>query len=438
MFEVVAESIELLRGVVATLDPALLEGADAKRLVEQFIELERLAAAGRTLTVPRVAETNAWQVDGAFRDVSAWLAAKSQSTVGRAKATIETAERLGALSATSDALRAGALSEVQADVIAAAAIADPQAESALLECAAANGVKGLKDECARVEAAASVDQAERYARARANRYLRHRRISDVEGLIELRGPLEQTATVMAALVPYETDEFRDARASDRREEPEALAFDAAVQLADDSAAGRFSGSQGRAPATVVFRVDHSAFVRGHTEPGEICEIAGIGPVPVFVAQKLAVDAVFKALIVDGTDVRAVSHLGRTIPARLRTAVVEEFGECAIAGCHVSRHLEIDHNTPVCEHGPTELGNLCRLCRFHHWHKHAFNERVEGEGTNRHLVPDTNRPPPGLRPTGKSPGRQLPARQTAADDVPNSESGRAPTKRGSPQLAMTCA
>ena len=73
--------------------------------------------------------------------------------------------------------------------------------------------------------------------------------------------------------------------------------------------------------------------------------------------KLSGDAILKALIHDGTDVLAVSHLGRTIPARLRTAVVELFSECAIEGCHVNRHLEIDHNTPVSEQGPTALWNL---------------------------------------------------------------------------------
>jgi hypothetical protein len=71
VFEVLAKSIESLRKMLATLDPAVLEGADAKRLVEQFVELEGLAAAGRTLALPRVAETNAWQADGLFRDVSA-------------------------------------------------------------------------------------------------------------------------------------------------------------------------------------------------------------------------------------------------------------------------------------------------------------------------------------------------------------------------------
>jgi hypothetical protein len=433
VFEVLAESIESLRGVLAILDPAVLEGADAKRLVDQFVELERLAAAGRTLALPRVAETNAWQVDGAFRDVSAWLASRSGVTVGRAKATVETASRLDELAETSAALRAGALSDVQAEVIAAAASADPAAESSLLECAARNGVKGLKDECARVEAAASTDQAERYARVRANRYLRHRRISDVEGLIEMRGPIDATASVMAALEPYEKDLFHQARKAERREEPEALAFDAAVEMADDAAAARLAASPSRAPATLVMRVDHSAFRRGHTVPGEVCEIAGIGPVPVFVAHKLAADAIFKALIHDGTDVLAVSHLGRTIPARLRTAVLELFSECAIEGCHVNRHLEIDHNTLVSEQGPTALWNLCRLCRFHHDHKHRYNQRVEGEGTNRRLVPATGRPPPGPPAPGPPPRRQSKARARSAQ-----KSGPSPAERDTRQLAIACA
>ena len=71
---------------------------------------------------------------------------------------------------------------------------------------------------------------------------------------------------------------------------------------------------------MAVRVDHAAFVRGHTEVGEVCEIAGVGPIPVSVAQRLADDAFLKALIVDGTDVLAVSHLGEGVPARLRTAL----------------------------------------------------------------------------------------------------------------------
>jgi hypothetical protein len=405
--EVLAESIESLRRVVATLDPSGLDGADAARLVEQFAELERLAVAGRLLVVPRVAETGAWVGDGMHRDVSAWMAATTGTTVGKARATVETSERLAELPETAAALRAGGLSDVQVEVIAKAAEADPAAEARLLASAATNGVKGLKDACARVEAAASTDQARRYEAARVRRHVRHRRISDVEGLIEMRGPIDVTASVMAALQPYEAELFDQARTAGRRELPETLAFDAMAQMADDAAAERFETGRSRAPATLVIRVDHTAFTRGETVPGEVCEIAGVGPVPVSVAQRLATDAIYKALITDGTDVWVVSHMSRTIPARLRTALIELFSECAIEGCHVDRHLEIDHNTPVEEQGPTALWNLSRLCRFHHDHKHRHNERVVGEGTNRRLVPADHPPDPpppsGRPPNGRQPG-----------------------------------
>ena len=120
--EVLRESIESLRGLVATLDPSALDGTQAKELVEQSVELERLVGAVRTLAAGRVAETGAWANDGPFRDAGAWMASIAGTTVGRAKATIETAERLASLPATEAALRAGSLSEVQVDAISAAAI----------------------------------------------------------------------------------------------------------------------------------------------------------------------------------------------------------------------------------------------------------------------------------------------------------------------------
>src|SRR5207247_6105496 len=98
------------------------------------------------------------------------------------------------------------------------------------------------------------------------------------------------------------------------ERTDALAFDALV--ARTSTAGAERGAE--AGCAVVVRVDHAAFRRGHTEAGEVCEVAGVGPIPVSVADRLSDDAILKALIVNGQDVRAVAHLGRTIPARLRT------------------------------------------------------------------------------------------------------------------------
>jgi biotin carboxyl carrier protein len=307
VFEVLSESIASLRVLAAALDPAVLTGAEAKQLVEQSAELERLAGAVRTLAAGRVAQTGAWiGPDGAFRDAGAWMASVTGTTVGRAKATIETAARLGALLQTGAALRSGALSPVQVDAIAAAASADPSAEPALLASAATDGVRGLKQACARVEAAASTDQVERYEAARERRGLWHRAVSDVEGHLEMRGPIDLTARVMAALEPIESELFEQARASGRRERPDALAFDALVQMADDSADVASCASGSRAPATVVVRVDAAALRRGATEAGEVCEIAGVGPIPAFVARRLAGDPILKVLVHDTTDVLAVS------------------------------------------------------------------------------------------------------------------------------------
>ena len=179
-------------------------------------------------------------------------------------------------------------------------------------------------------------------------------------------------------------------------------------------------------ATLTVRVDHHAFVSDHTEPGEICEIAGVGSIPVAVAQRLACDAFLKALITDGVDVLAVSHLGRTIPAHLRTAIEDLYQECVVEGCHVNSHLELDHNQPVEEQGPTELANLNPLCSHHHDIKHKLYLRLEGEGTNRRLVPtprtpagalaeftrSTSPPAHGSRATG-SPATGSPARDGPA-------------------------
>ena len=86
------------------------------------------------------------------------------------------------------------------------------------------------------------------------------------------------------------------------------------------------------------------------------------------------------------DVLAVSHLGRTIPARLRTAVEELHPECDIEGCNVTRNLEIDRNVPIEDGGPTAWWNLDRLCPHHHEHKQRHRLRLAGEPGRMRFVP----------------------------------------------------
>jgi hypothetical protein len=127
---------------------------------------------------------------------------------------------------------------------------------------------------------------------------------------------------------------------------------------------------------VHVRVDHQALVRGRVEPGEVCEIPGVGPIPVEVARRLAVDSILSVLVTDGVDVTAVAHAGRSIPASVRRALEERDPVCAVPGCGLGEGLEIDHIEPFAQGGKTTLANLVRLCHWHHYLKTHHRYRLE--------------------------------------------------------------
>ena len=144
MFDDLRCAVEQLRRLLAGLEPDRFDGAGARTLVELFDEIERLGAAGKALATRQVVATGAWKHDGAHRDVASWLSATTGSTLGAARATLETPERVEALPTTEAAWRSGALSSAQVSAIADAAAADPGAEHELLVRAAHDGVRGLR------------------------------------------------------------------------------------------------------------------------------------------------------------------------------------------------------------------------------------------------------------------------------------------------------
>ncbi len=388
-------AVDQLRQLVDEIEPDRFDGTGACTLVELFGEAERLGAAGKALATRQVVATGAWQHGGAHRDAAAWLSSITGTTVGAARSTIDTVERLRELPATEAALRAGVLSATQVDAIADASSVDPGAEAELLERVQYDDVRGLRGQCARVKAAACTDEHARYDRVHAARSFRSWTDADGAGRIDIRGPVDLTERVLQRLVPFERAQFEQARAVGQRVSSDALAFDALMAWAD-TPIGATSGR--RRDTTTVVRVDHAALVRGHTEPGELCEIVGSGPIPVTVAQRLLEDSFVKAVLVDGTDVRAVAHLGRMIPARLRTAVEELHPECDLEGCNAQLGLEIDHNLPIEQGGPSALWNLDRLCGRDHEHKHRHDLRLVGEPGRMRFVPAAEwTPPPEATP-----------------------------------------
>ncbi len=125
MFEQLRGAVGELRSLVGELEPDCFDGPGARTLVELFDEVERLGAAGKALATRQVVATGAWKHDGAHRDAASWLAGTTGSTVGAARATVDTAARVAELPATETALRAGTLSLTQVEAIADAATADP-------------------------------------------------------------------------------------------------------------------------------------------------------------------------------------------------------------------------------------------------------------------------------------------------------------------------
>ena len=118
----------------------------------------------------------------------------------------------------------------------------------------------------------------------------------------------------------------------------------------------------------MVRVDLDALLRGHAEPGELCELDGMGPIPVPLARTLATDSFLSVIFTQAGDIRAVSHQGRTINRRLRTALTFRDKCCVVPRCNMPYGLEIDHIHDWALGGPTELSNLALLCTHHHRQK----------------------------------------------------------------------
>jgi hypothetical protein len=345
-----------LRKGLADFDPERMTGADAARMLAGFAEIEKLAAGGKLLSARRVESSNVWRREG-HRSAAAHVAQATGSGLGPAINALKAARSLGSLPATDDAMRNGRLSETQVKEIAGAAMIQPDAEQELVDAANQQPLNVLRLRCRRVRAA-GIDQSQAYEQIRRARYLHH--WTDEEGAVRFDARVTADAGArLAAAIKAETRRLAaDARRAGCEEPARALAADALVGLVcrPDPQSGQAGSSSG--PATMVHvRVDHEALMRGHLEPGEICEIPGIGPIPVDVARRLATDSILSVLVTDGVDVTSVAHAGRTIPGAIRTALLERDPICVVPGCDVREGLEIDHVLPFTDGGPTSLANL---------------------------------------------------------------------------------
>ena len=375
-FEHVRSAIATLHAVVDDLDCRELDGPGARTLLDLFKTVVRLGTAGTAFTAVRVDETRAYRASG-HKTAGDYLAAKTGTSASAAYGLIATAQALDELPTTNEAFRKGALSEAQARAISSTARLAPHAEVELLHTAATSTLKGLRDKCARVRAAAEPDDSAWARRIHESRFHRRWTSSDGAACGEYRLAPEKAAKFWAALDAHQDRIFRAARSAGRRESSEAYAADALVALADGGPCK---------PIETRLLADAAAIERGSVEPGERCEIVGVGPVSVTAARALLTDARVVTMLRDGDNIAAVSSPNRTIPAALRRWLETTYPNCAVTGCDVDQGLEIDHIVAYSEVHETRRDNTWRVCPYHHDLKTYFGWKVAGAPGTWELVP----------------------------------------------------
>ena len=274
---------------------------------------------------------------------------------GEVRRAVETAELLAELPATDAAVRRGVLSAREAQLIAGAALVNPDAEAHLLEMAT-QGLVPLKDACINARAAAE-DPSVRRERQQRERF--HDIGIDDDGAIigsyrlgpEVGGPYKDA---FAAKV----QEIFRAHKGGEHESHAAYAADALVAFV-------LGGEGADVTVTTHVVIDHGVLMRGGPVDGEVCEIPGVGPVDPGWVKEILGESFLTAIIKKGKDITTVAHLGRHVPAEVLTALIVSGHECGIEGCHNRGYLELDHMRDYAKQGPTAYWNLLWLCYLHH-------------------------------------------------------------------------
>ncbi|MDQ2826332.1 MAG: 13E12 repeat family protein [Actinomycetota bacterium] len=374
-------------------DASFLSTEQAAGAVALASSIEKMAATVKGLVAARAAGGGGWKGTG-DRSAAHHLARTTGTSVGQATEAIETAQRLEKLPVLAAAARAGELSPQQAAAVADAASVDTSAEAALVATARTSSLGELREHCARTKAAARPDAEARRKAIHAERYLRS--WADTEGAwnLKMRDNPEVGAEVMAAIDAIRDRLFKAARAEGREEPSEAYAADALAELARTGGAGE-GARRSSSRAKIIVRVDLAALLRGQVRAGEVCELAGFGPVAASAVRDLidTGDPFLAAVVTKGEQVVGVAHLGRRANTLQQTALEWLYPTCAAEGCSSVTWLENDHRADWATTHHTVLDLLDRLCTHHHDLKSLDGwGLVEGRGKRPFVPPDDPRHP----------------------------------------------
>jgi hypothetical protein len=178
---------------------------------------------------------------------------------------------------------------------------------------------------------------------------------------------------------------------------------------------------------VMIRVDLDALLRGFPMEGELCEIAGHGPVPVSAIEAIiASDSPFLiGVLTRAEQVVGVYHHRRRPSTAQKSALDFVYPTCAATGCSARAGLQYDHREDWARTKLTAFDFMDRLC----WHHHGLKTQrgwslVPGRGKRPFVPPEDPRHPRHL-------GRDAPTRRPSAptDEEPPGVPTPVPTRSG---------
>jgi hypothetical protein len=425
---------EIMKSFVARFEAGRYSGDDAVTLLRFFTEMERTAVAGKTLAAARVAESNVHTRAG-HRSPAEFIASETGDSVGESKDLVKLGENLADQPSLDQALRDGRISRTRAKRASDAARINPDREGDLVRWAQTDSDAEYHEHVGRTraEGRSSEDAARHRARLHENRSCRD--WMDDDGAFALRATLtpEAGAELKACLEAQADRQFARARQEGRFENAGAYRADALCALItgknllgpkDANRAGPSDAGppvRARDPrATVNVVVDLDTLRKGNVQPGERCEIPGVGPVPVAYARGLLGDGLFQVLVTSATDIHTVWSPGRHLRRDVRAGLLVRDPRCVVPRCDARLGLENDHwVTDFAQGGLTALDNLARICVRHH------RQRTH-EGYELHKGPDGwEWIPPATPPVPKRPrGRKRP-RTRAPNRPPTAPTGAGP-------------
>lgn len=451
MMGVMSTSVLDTAAALAVIEDALdrLEPSRPGLDPEQRLRLARAARrlAGRTEAVAAVLLAEADRAQASLRTTgtptSSWLAVGENLSRRESAGALFRAQRLAEHPKVGQAASDGRINTSQARAIGtvldslAPQLDEPQrqhAEELMLELAGNLDSDRLAKAAPRVLRTVAPQQADELLDTRLQRETEaaHRNRSLVftpdRGSMRFSGSLPR-AEAEAWLVQLDAyvesrrrnlHEERDPLATSRT--PEQRRADALIDMIRGHQATKRAPTSGGDRPVVIVKLDYDRLRAGAAGAGLI----GDEPISAGDLRRLCCDAgLLPAVLGGASEVLDVGRTHRTVPPKLRTALILRDGGCVFPRCQARpAACDAHHIDPWYLGGPTALGNLVLLCHHHH----ALVEPARYGVRDQWLIRlGTDGVPEAIPPSRIDPARRpiRDSRFPAAHDPPNVQARQRP-------------